>query len=427
MKNSDNGEKRQRRNRKIKPVQNIELSEKNIKMRVILLIAAILLALLAFGYGISSCLTVESGWAVMEYNGSEKNCSSEFVFMYDLGKDAKSATAEHRELTQLYTMMTEKAYKLFNVYETFSEVNNVATVNKHVNETVKLDPILYGALKKFVDQGDRYIYIAPVYSEYESMYFGLNGSVETEQYDPYTDPETAEYFAKLSGYASSSNHITLEFLDGNQVRLNVSEEYLSYARSNDVTVFIDFMWLKNAFIIDYFADTLKSNGYSNGTLTSYDGFTRNLDSRKQLVYDYNLFDSSDRTVFVAAKMQYSRPMTIVYLKNYMMDELDIWHYYGKTDGSFITPYISKTDGLYKNSVGSMVSYASGVGCADVLLSVLPAYVSNELDTEKVNGLTENGIYSVWYTDKTLMYNENGVKLTDLFDDGTVKYTSQYAK
>ncbi len=423
MKRYDNREKRRR---EPKPVKNIELSEKNIKLRVILLIAAVALALLSFGYGISSCLSVDSGWAVMEYNGNELNCSSEFIFMYDLGKEELSPTAEYRKLTKLYTEMTEKAYKLFNSYDTFADVNSIAFVNSHVNETVRLDSVLYGALKKFTEQGDRYIYTASIYSEYESMFFGYNGSAEAEQYDPYVSADTAEHFARLAEYVGSPDHITLEFLEGYQVRLNVSEEYLSYADANGISVFVDFMWLKNAFVIDYFADTLISNGYTNGTLSSYNGFTRNLDTRGELVYNYNLFNRVNSNVYLSAEMQYAKPNAIVYLKDYMMDELDMWHYYKKTDGKTVTPYIDKNDGLYKNSVGSMVSYASGVGCVDVLLNILPSYIADELDTEKLNGIAENGIYSVWCIGNTLKYNEKSIKLSGLYDDGTQKFTAEYA-
>ena len=125
-------------------------------------------------------------------------------------------------------------------------------------------------------------------------------------------------------------------------------------------------------------------------------------------------------------MQYSKPNAMVYLKEYMMDELDIWHYYKKSDGTTVTPYIDKNDGLYKSSVSGMVSYSSGVGCADVLLNVIPSYIADEPDTEKLNGLTEKGVYSVWCVGNTLKYNENNLKLTDLYDDGTLKITAEYA-
>jgi hypothetical protein len=413
------------RHRKPKPVQNIELSEKNIKLRVILLVASLILAMLAFGYGISSCLSVDKGWSNIEYNGSELNCSNEFIFMYDLGSGDASATADYRNLTKLYTEMTEKAYKLFNSDETFADVNSIAYVNQHVNETVKLDPALYNALKKFTEKGNRYIYMASVYSEYEAMFFGYNGSVESEQYDPYKDPETAEYFEKLAGYAGADEHIKLEFLSENQVCLKVSQEYLSYANDKEIPTFVSFMWLKNAFIIDYLADTLKANGYTNGTLTSYDGFTRNLDTRGES-YKYNLFDLNGNNVYLAAKMEYNKSLTIVYLKGYMVDELDRWHYYVKADGGIVTPYIDTADGLYKNAVGSMMSYAENAGCADVVLGMIPIYVSDSLDTDALNGLTEKGLYTVWFENGIAKYNEKSIKLSEFFNDGTVKYAGEYA-
>ena len=409
-----------------KPVKNIEVSEGNIKFRIILLIAAVVLALCAFGYGIWSCVSVDDGWASIGYNGSELNVSQEFIFMYELGSGELSATVEYRELTNLYSEMTEKAYKLFNTDETFSDVNSIAYVNSKVNESVELDPALYSALKKFTEQGGRYIYIAAVYGEYEATFFGNNGTVVGEQYDPRVNPDTAKLFAELAKYANSPEHIVLEFLGDNTVRLKVSEEYLAYAKANEITEFVNFMWLKNAFVIDYFAETLISKGYTNGTLTSYDGFTRNLDKRGALTYDYNLFDLNGDTVYVGGKLRYSTPIAIVYYKSYMMDELDVWHYYTRSDGSTVTPYVSVTDGLYKAASENLVAYSSELGCVDVALKTLSAYVSDTLDTELLNESANVGIYSVWCKDGVFWYNEKDAKLTGLFDEGTVKYTAEYA-
>lgn len=71
--------------------------------------------------------------------------------------------------------------------------------------------------------------------------------------------------------------MNVELLGGNQVKLSVSDDYLAFAEKNFISDFIDFSWMKNAFITDYVADVMIDNGYTLGSLTSYDGFTRNLD------------------------------------------------------------------------------------------------------------------------------------------------------
>lgn len=408
----------------LKPVKKIELSEKSTKLRIVLVIVALIIALVAFGFAIASLLDVESGWKTVEVTGIDTNCSNDFIFNYDLGRDGTSADIEYREITALYTDLTVLAYKLFNEYDEFSDVYSVAYINNHANEKIKVDPALYRALSKFVTDGGRYIYAAPIYDAYEGMFFGYNGSVHTETYDPYLDRETADYFAEITGYTSDKNHITLEFFEDSHIRLNVSSEYLAYAEENGITAFVGFMWLKNAFIIDYLADSLEAKGYTNGTLSSYDGFTRNLDKRGG-EYKYNLYDRYGNTVYQAASMSYTEPLAIVYLKDYMLDEEDIWHYYESTDGRIITPHIDNSDGLYKNAAHNIVSYADELGCADILLRILPIYIAEELDPAAVNSLTDDGIYSIWGDNLTLIYNEEDLKTGDLYQRDGVQYSVRY--
>ncbi len=408
----------------LKPVKKIELSDKNTKLRIVLVVAALVIALVAFGFAIYWLLDTEPGWRTVEVTGTNLNCSDDFIFNYDLGRGEASADVEHREISALYTGLTQLAYKLFNEDDEFSDVYSVAYINNHANENVKIDPALYKALLKFVTDGDRYIYSAPIYSAYAGMFFGYNGSVHTESYDPYLDSETAEYFTEIIGYTSDKNHVTLEFLDDHYIRLNVSEEYLSYAEENDITDFISFMWLKNAFIIDYLADALAERGYTNGTLSSYDGFTRNLDQRGG-EYKLNIYDRHENTVYQAASMSYTGPASIVYLKDYKLDDKDVWHYYESTSGSIITPHIDDSDGLYKNAAHNVVSYSKGLGCADVLLKLLPIYIAEELDLTAINSLRENGIYSIWGDNLTLVYNEENLAIEDLYGLDGVQYGTRY--
>lgn len=60
------------------------------------------------------------------------------------------------------------------------------------------------------------------------------------------------------------------------MRLEVSEEYQNWMAENGYETYLDFYWMKNAFIVDYLADLMIENGYIRGAISSYDGFNRNL-------------------------------------------------------------------------------------------------------------------------------------------------------
>ena len=124
-------------------------------------------------------------------------------------------------------------------------------------------------------------------------------------------------------------------------------------------------------------------------------------------------------------MSYTESLAIVYLKDYMLDEEDIWHYYESTDGRIITPHIDNSDGLYKNAAHNIVSYADELGCADILLRILPIYIAEELDPAAVNSLTDDGIYSIWGDNLTLIYNEEDLKTGDLYQRDGVQYSVRY--
>ena len=95
--------------------------------------------------------------------------------------------------------------------------------------------------------------------------------------------------------------------------------------------------MKNAFITDYVADVMIENGYTLGSLTSYDGFTRNLDltsaitkfkcrsgcfrdSRRKCDYSFNLYDRQGNIIYPAGVMHYNGAESIVSLHNYPMSD-----------------------------------------------------------------------------------------------------------
>jgi len=188
-------------------------------------------------------------------------------------------------------------------------------------------------------------------------------------------------------------------------------------KKNGITDFIDFSWMKNAFIIDYIADTFLEYGYTNGCITSYDGFVRNLDDRGT-AYSFAVYSRSGNEINQPAILHYSGTRSLVYLRNYMLSEKDAYHYYEMEDGKIRTIYLDPADGLCKSAVNDLISYSNDLGCAEILLSVCSIYIANELDTAKLDALTEYGIYSVYMHEGELMYNDS--ELTEeAGEDGSV--------
>ena len=363
----------------VRPVQKVELSEKNTKQRFIAVIILLVIASCALAYALNELMTSDSGWTNIEASSSaELNCGDDFIFQYYVGAAGADATAEKKALTLLYTDSVVKAYQMFNNDESFDEITNVYDINQHPNEELVVDEALYHALEQMQESGQRELYLAPIYSDYDNLFY-CNDDSETVNYDPARNEELASYFQEVLSYVNDASMVDLKLLGDGKVKLYVADEYLKFAQENYISDYIDFYWMKNAFIVDYLADVMISNGYTLGSLTSYDGFTRNLDDctamdhknpENMRNYSFNIYDKQRNTVYPAGVMTYQGPMSIVVMKNYPMSEKDQFFYYEFKNGEIRFPYLSTEDGMCKSAVNNMISYSDKKGCAEIPLEMI---------------------------------------------------------
>lgn len=414
---------RDRSDRHPKPVKRIELFEKYPKARLVLTIVLIVVGVCALGYSFISYRTVDAGWTTIEAGASEANCSNELIFQYYLGAGELTATAEKKAVSALYTELTKTAYQLFHTTQGFAGVHNLYYINQHPNEEIEVDEMLYEAFSTIERYGNRAVYLAPVYVQYDNL-FGCNDDVETVDFDPYQNEEIARYFAEVISFAGDKEAIDVQLLGNRRIRLFVSDAYMRYAAENGFAEFIDFYWMKNAFIVDYIADTMKAEGFVMGSVSSYDGFVRNLDDASELEYAFNLFDRVGGAVYQAGVMRYRQAMGIVYLRNYPAnDSLDWQHYYEFRDGEIRTAYVDASDGYCKSAVNNLVSYSRESGCAEILFQVMPVYIRERFEADQLAELAREGIYSIYCEDNQILYNESSLVLTDLYDGDGVRYTA----
>lgn len=407
-----------------RPVIKAELSGKHVRMRIVVLILLLIIAGIAFTWSLLSYLSVDAGWVAIEADSSsELNCGSEFVFLYNVGASGVSASLEKKALISLYSESVQKAFQLFNNDIIFENVNNLAYINRHPNEIIQVEDVLYRAFSLLKRYDSRNIYLAPVYTVYDNLFSCENDS-QIVEYDAYQNEELRAYFLKVVPYVQRAELIDIELLEDNQIILKVSEEYLSFARDNDITNYIDFFWMKNAFIIDYLAAVMVDNQYTLGSISSYNGFVRNLD-KSELPYSYQLYHRDDQTVFPAGRMQYSGPRSMVYLRDYRMTELDNQFYYECDNGDIRTALIDPLDGLCKSAVNELLFYSKDFGCAELLMKMLPVYITEEFREEALMPLAKERVYSVFCRNKAIYYNDKELSLVDLYDKDRVTYKAMY--
>jgi len=407
---------RPRKEREAPRIQRIELNEKNTRLRWILVCALLLLGMVAIAIGVNSCVSAQSGWQEVQTSGSAINCSSDFVFNYCYGEAGIEPTMERRQVVELYTDAATKAYGLFNLHG-----EGLSAINVSPNKAATVDAALYKALEQVVEADSRYIFLAPVYSDYRNV-FGVETEPQAYGLDPTKNAQLGESVRQAASFASDPAHISLALQDG-QVTLQVSQEYLAFAKENGVEAFVDFGWMKNAFIADYLAERMIAGGHTNGYIASYDGYTRNLDSRG-LSYSFNLFDRMGDDIYLPAVMEYSTAKSIVFLRNYPMSARDSGAYYLYADKTITHTLIDHADGICKTATDNLVSYSQNASCARIALSVAPVFIAETLDTDALAALANDSIYSVWFDGGKLHYNEPQLPITLKPVEG-VAYQAQY--
>jgi len=410
----------------LQPVERIELSEEHTKLRFVI---AIVLAMIGIGllvYTAFSHLAVQTGWETIEVSSSaEMNCSQDFVFQYNLGGGGVSASAEKRALMSVYTDATVHAYRLFQNDNAIAGLHNIFYINHHPNEEIVVDETLYKAFSLIQDAGNRQIYLAPIFGQYDNLFSSKNDS-EAYNFDPYQNAELAEWYGEVAAFARNTNDVNIELLGDCTIRLFVSEAYLKYAEENWIDTYIDFYWMKNAFIIDYLAEELRANGYTRGNLSSYDGFVRNLDESEE-TYEFRLYDRWNNTVYNAATMQYLGERSIVYLRDYQMNSLDFQHYYETESGEIRFPYLDISDGFGRSSLHNIVAYSKDKGCSEILLEIMPLFISDRFEEASLKGLTKKDVYAIWFTDGVLHYTDAELTLSDLYDRDNIVYSKVLVK
>lgn len=410
----------------LKPVEKIELSEKHIGWRIAFFILFLVIAASAFASCVGTFFSVEPGWHEIETDSAgEANCGNEFVFMYYLGGSGIDATAENKALKIVYTDVCERAHKLFHNKEMFEGVNNVYYINQHPNEVIEVDRGLYQAFEMIKQYENRNIYMAPVYSQYDEIFYCEDDS-QLVDFDPRLSEEVAMEYAAIATFANDSAMVDVQLLGDNKIRLYVSEEYLAYAKENYIVDFIDFFWMKNAFVTDYLAEEMIARGYTLGTISSYDGFTRILDSTENS-YSFNLYDRVDLTIYQAAVMQSQGSQSMLCFRDYMMSDLDAQHYYVLSNGEVRTSYVDVADGFSKEATDSFYVYGKNRSCAEILMQTIPVYVAEELSEEAVVELAAEGIYSIYCEDGLIKYNDSSVTFSDLLNEESMKYTTELIK
>lgn len=400
-------------------MEKIELSKEQTALRAVAAVVFLLIGVGALTYAVSQFFTTEPGWQTIQAGTSGgPTCGDEFVFLYEVGVSGRSARKEGQDLNELYTQACRTAFQLFHTEMSFEGVVNLKEINDRPNEALEVDPALYRAFEAVREAGDRNVYLGPVYARYGDL-FDCGDDSQLADFDPRLSPEVAEEYAAVAAYAGDPASIDVELLGDNQIRLRVSEDYLAYARENGIQRFLDFGWMENAFIADYLADTMTENGFTNGAISSVDGFARCLDGGGDR-YGLNLMGLlEDGRAVQAGTMEYQGPMSLVSLRSFPAAEGDEARYYRLKNGEIRTLYLDPADGLCRGAADFLAVCAGDWSCAQLAMEAAPVFIAEDLDREALEGLISEGAGAVFCQGRTVWASGPSLTVSGLYDGFTL--------
>lgn len=402
---------RGRREPHLPRVERIELSDSHTKGRTVAAVLLLVVGVALIVFSIVKFLSADTGWQEIEADAAgASHCGGDFTFLYEIGKGEVSANSEKRELAVLYSDAAKAAYEIFNADVEIEGVVNLWYINHHPNEEIVVDEALYNALSQISDDGERWIYLGPVYSIYDNLFY-MSSSDGAVDFDPRLNPAIGELFQEICRFAKDLEAVNLELMGNSTIKLKVSEEYLAFTKAEELEDFIDFYWMKNAFIVDYLADRLLAEGYNHGMISSYDGFVRCLDDRGT-VFAYQLYHEQEGMAVLSEVMEYTGPCSFVAFRSYPLNGPDHRRYLILSDGSIRTPYLSSADGLDRCSIEELTVYASHIGCAEIALKAASGYIADEFQDNTLSSLKEESIYSVYWEDGEIRNNGPFLSIED---------------
>ena len=389
-----------------RPVKRIELDEKRIGPRLLLAAALLAVGGLFIAYGITQCKAVNDGWNIIPADSNaDTETAGEFTLLYELGAGELDTVSENKALTVAYTDAIERATQLFSSITAYEGVVNLRYLSDHPNEELTVDATLYAAFGLFERYGNRDIFLAPIIDDYLSIFTAADDT-QVGYFDPRTNPDVRGYFDEVLAFVQDPAHIRLELLGNNRVRLHVSAEYLAFCEKEGITHLVDLGWMENAFVVDAVADALIAAGFTHGSLSSFDGFARKLDTRADVTYQVDVLDREGSVAHLAASMVYPvETRSLVSLRTYGLGSpYDALRYYETADGRRYFAYLDMADGLCRAALPNLVCASETLGCAEMALVLAPVYIVDELDVAALDALADAGIWHVRCEKKVLICN-----------------------
>lgn len=304
--------------------KEIEVSRKHIKLRVVLTISFLAIAIAAFTIGIVSLGNNEEGYYQLEpdYHNEKALYRYGITGTFYFSGNSNKIKSDINEVKQIMSDSLLESYILFDEVESTLGKYSIADINKNVNSEVSVDPITYevlsDALNKTHENKNYSIYSAPIFAFWERL--ASYPEENREQYDPANYIENREELEALVSFCKE-DHINLELKDDYKAILHVSNEYLTYREENEITApLLSLNVLKESYRLDLLVKELEKTPFTNGYIMSATGSLISLKDHENPVY--SLYTYKEDQIQRSCRVDYSSPSCVSSLRRFNMNAID---------------------------------------------------------------------------------------------------------
>ena len=396
--------------------EEIEINTSHLRLRTVLFIVAVVIAVGAFAIGVTKLTRKAPGYHRIEITDQEAlRWSSAVDFEYLFEGSGAVIRAQSKELQGIYAEALGWAEKLLDPEERYPGYANVATLNQCMGQDVTVSGELFDVLLDAwmrTQAGEGYsMFAGPLWAEWSSLLL----LEDPGDFDPAVDAVEAERLERLAAAVNDPSNFRFQIVDSQEhiVRFGVSEELMALMEELELNCpILDLNLLHDAYLLQLIAARVESYGYSNGYLTTSAGLTLTLSGKSD--GGLRLFGLAEGKAIPAAQTPLQSGTAYGVARAFPLPEETYWYYSVETEGETLYrhPYFAP-DGTSPQTVRSACVLADNAPEAMYQAILL---MQSEAPEAFAAALALPAVYTL-HDEKTAFLNAAAAKLFETEDYG----------
>ncbi len=315
--------------------EKITVDRAKLPLRIAGFVLALIVAAVAFSKAITNLGIHEEGYYDIQ-PAADKEAPYYFSgveYVYHItGKNPGEMRSLNKLVTEEYSSILSRAYKLLSADEVFEDYRNIAYIDQHRGEKVYISEELFDILKdayvKTKEQKGFNMFAGALYAEWRGIIY----SYDHESYDPINNDDEALRIEKIAEMTRDLSNFELLLDEGEKsVIFNVSGEYMQMMKELETdSPVLDLNLMKYAYELEMVRAHMEAKGYTAGMLSSGNGL---LSGEKLLVINmedvamkYPVYDRRDSEVYKFQDVQMDGKFSLAAFHAFPMTEADLSSY-----------------------------------------------------------------------------------------------------